>query len=105
MDECVLELLLEKYANDYKILNRSTIEAIIIRYAYLERILEKLLTMKLADSDRELPANTFYTKIDIAYKAGLISSRFRDDLHLVRIIRNKHVHYKWENKTQDRMDN
>lgn len=38
------------------------------------------------------PLSTFSSKIDMAYRAGLISSKFSRDLHIVRKIRNSFAH-------------
>lgn len=38
------------------------------------------------------PVGTFSAKIDLAYRTGLISSRFARDLHLIRRIRNDFAH-------------
>lgn len=75
---------------------RDIMQLIIMRCAYLEGILTKRLQIHLADDERKIPARTFFNKIELAYQIGLISSRFRDDLHQIRMIRNDYVHFDWK---------
>ena len=67
----------------------------------IENALETLLKSFLVPTDSAddslfagsyAPLSSFSAKIDMAYRVGLISSRFCRDLHLVRRIRNDFAH-------------
>lgn len=95
MDIATLQELLRDQAKAFE--KESIIHSIIISHAYLEGYLEQRLKIHLAGSqERELPAKSFYYKIELAYRIGLISARFRDDLHSIRRIRNNFVHFEWQ---------
>lgn len=86
----MLELTLLVRAEDFK--KSRFLESLVIEHAYIENYLQRRLEMFLADPKRDLPAKTHYHKIELAYKVGLISARFCEDLHSIRLIRNNFVH-------------
>lgn len=75
--------------------------SVILVASILDESLYSLLRsyfVPIASSNDELfeganaPLGTFSSKIDIAYRIGLISSKFCRDLHLIRKIRNSFAH-------------
>lgn len=74
---------------------------VILTVSFLDELLTLCLRMKLvatpsaADSLFEggnAPFSSFSSKIDVAYRLGIISNRLCRDLHLVRKIRNDFAH-------------
>lgn len=74
---------------------------VILTVSFLDELLTLCLRMKLvaapsaADSlfdGGNAPFSSFSSKIDIAYRLGVISNRLCRDLHLVRKIRNDFAH-------------
>ena len=74
---------------------------VILATALLDTALENLLRTYMAPcpSNRDplfdganAPLATFSSRIDIAYRLGLVSSTFCRDLHLIRRIRNNFAH-------------
>lgn len=81
---------------DYK--EKLLVHSIIVNHAYLEGYLElRMKNVLVGSMDVKLPVRDFYSKIELAYRVGIISVRFRNDLHIIREIRNSFVHYKWNN--------
>ena len=75
--------------------------AVIVSVALLDDLLTNLIKARLVPSvekDDELfdsafsPFRSFSTKVDLAYRLGLIGSNFRCSLHLLRKIRNNFAH-------------
>jgi DNA-binding MltR family transcriptional regulator len=72
----------------------------IVGATFLDTILEHILRAFLIDNETEVnkllqydqPLGTFSGKITMAYCLGLIYKPVRDDLHLVRKIRNEFAH-------------
>ncbi len=74
---------------------------VIISAAMIDLALEHLLKAKfvaISTSEDPLfdapnaPLSNFSSRIDIAYRTGLISTKFARDLHLIRRIRNEFAH-------------
>ncbi len=75
--------------------------AVILTASITDELLKSLLTAKLVpvtSSTDELfdgpnaPLQTFSSRIEMAYRVGLISCKFARDLHLIRKIRNEFAH-------------
>ncbi len=72
----------------------------IVGATFLDTLLEHILWAFLADDEKEVkellrydqPLGTFSGKIRMVYCLGLIYKPIRDDLHLVRKIRNRFAH-------------
>ena len=63
----------------------------------LQNIVEKLFFPKAKTSDPDLfesggPIDNFSSRIEIAYRLGLMPKHYHDDLHIIRKIRNKFAH-------------
>lgn len=74
---------------------------VIISVAMLDRVLETFLKAYLVPTDSAedslldgayAPIATFSAKLDLAYRLGLISTKFCRDLHIIRKIRNDFAH-------------
>jgi DNA-binding MltR family transcriptional regulator len=74
---------------------------VILSASMLDQALESLLKaylVPLSSAEDELldgayaPISTFSARIDLAYRLGLISTKFCHDLHLIRKIRNDFAH-------------
>lgn len=75
--------------------------SVIVALALLDSALETLLRTRLVPSPHSgdtllegayAPISTFSARVDLAFRIGLISSRFARDLHLIRKIRNDFAH-------------
>ena len=63
----------------------------------LQSIVEKLFFQKAKASDPDLfesggPIDNFSSRIEVAYRLGLMPKNYHDDLHIIRKIRNKFAH-------------
>lgn len=74
--------------------------AALMSAAYLDEQLKTLLNRKLVDDSKvktrllgnSSAIDSFSSRIDLAYLLGLIPKNFRDDLELIRRIRNEFAH-------------
>ena len=71
--------------------------AAILGAAYLNDLLERLLSRSLVDGSTT-SARDFHGRIDAALGLGLIPTLIAEDLHIVRQIRNKFAH-EWKART------
>lgn len=88
----------QKFLNEFK--NESDRAAVILGAAKLDILLYQLLTKFLITSptgtdelfDGDAPLGTFSSKINLAYRLGLIDKNFSKAMHLIRKIRNSFAH-------------
>ncbi len=70
--------------------------AVMVEAAFLDRALENTLKARFVPTTSEKDASIsnlhFAVKINLAYRVGLISSKFRDDLLKIKDIRNDFAH-------------
>ncbi len=89
----------DAFQNQFK--NETDRASVILVASILEELLMNILSAKLVgvtSSNDEFfegtnaPLGTFNSRIEMAFRIGLISSKFTRDLHLIRKIRNDFAH-------------
>ncbi|AUN03425.1 hypothetical protein RSJ19_11040 [Clostridium botulinum] len=99
MSKCGATNLLNIFLKEFK--NESDRACVILSAAMIENELESLLKKKLVSSSKKTDnlfdnatsaLGTFSSKIDMAYRLGLISKNLCRDIHIIRKIRNQFAH-------------
>jgi len=84
---------LQKFFNEFQL--ESPRACAILTCAYLDNLLNELLRRRLVE-DKELfkkiDGMTFEQRIDLCYLSGSLSKEEKEDLHLLRKIRNDFAH-------------
>ena len=96
LDRDLIEALLKEWERRTQIENRDRTLAIVSGVDLEESLGKLILALMIDDEEAENTLNhtlnTFYSRIQIAYCLGLISSDEYIDLHIIRRIRNYFAH-------------
>lgn len=69
---------------------------VILGAAFIEELLNRLLTKRLIGGKKSIKKLKFKELINLSYSTGIISQKVKEDLNILREIRNKAAHYSKE---------
>ena len=74
------------------IIGAAIVEDVLTECLQLRLILNNTLKERLFSYEKNGPLSNFSAKIDVAYSVGLVTASVRNNLHLIRRIRNRFAH-------------